>query len=310
MTIRELMDGIRKLDMVLPEFQREYVWEREQAKQLMVSLFRSYPTGSLLFWQTDNPPEIKNAALTRDKIGTTLVILDGQQRLTTLYLLTRGEIPPYYTENDLKTDPRTLYPSLWKLERYEDFLVARRKLIATAINEQMLELLRESEPAKPQTLDEMLQAGESAVLEFKSTLRWDINKQQANTELQKVIAKTVAGLMNAEGGTLVIGIADDGTVLGLENDFKSLKRPDKDGFEQVLRQVLIDFLGAEFSQYVHVSFPEHEGRSVCVIKIDRTPRPVYLTDKGSTDFYIRAGNTTRPLDVQATHEYISMHWET
>jgi len=203
-----------------------------------------------------------------------------------------------------------LDPALWKLDRYEDFLAARRKLIATAINEQMLELLKESEPAKPQTLDEMLQAGESAVLEFKSTLRWDINKQQTNTELQKIIAKTVAGLMNAEGGTLVIGIADDGTVLGLENDFKSLKRPDKDGFEQVLRQVLIDFLGAEFSQYVHVSFPEHEGRSVCVIKIDRTPRPVYLTDKGSTDFYIRAGNTTRPLDVQATHEYISMHWET
>lgn len=49
--------------------------------------------------------------------------------------------------------------------------------------------------------------------------------------------------MNAEGGTLVIGIADDGTVLGIENDFKSLKRPDKDGFEQVLRQVLIVFLG-------------------------------------------------------------------
>lgn len=177
-----------------------------------------------------------------------------------------------------------LDPSLWKLERYEDFLAARRKLIATAINEQMLELLRESEPAKPQTLDEMLQAGESAVLEFKSTLRWDINKQQANTELQKVIAKTAAGLMNAEGGTLVIGIADDGTVLGLENDFKSLKRPDKDGFEQVLRQVLIDFLGAEFSQYVHVSLPEREGRSVCVIKIDRTPRPVYLTDKGEYGF--------------------------
>jgi hypothetical protein len=54
MMIRELMDGLRKLDMVLPEFQREYVWEREQAKQLMVSLFRSYPTGSLLFWKTDN----------------------------------------------------------------------------------------------------------------------------------------------------------------------------------------------------------------------------------------------------------------
>ena len=40
MSIRELMDGIRGLDHVLPEFQREYVWNREQAKQLMVSLFK------------------------------------------------------------------------------------------------------------------------------------------------------------------------------------------------------------------------------------------------------------------------------
>jgi hypothetical protein len=108
-TIRELIDDVRQLDLVLPEFRREYVWSREQAKQLMVSLFRSYPTGSLLFWKTDNPPEIKNQAVEKDRIGTTTVILDGQQRLTTLYLLTRGDIPPYYTESDLETDPRSLY---------------------------------------------------------------------------------------------------------------------------------------------------------------------------------------------------------
>ena len=109
MTIRELMDGIRDLDHVLPEFQREYVWHREQAKQLMVSLFKGYPTGSLLFWKTSNPPDIKNNAVARDKIGTTSVILDGQQRLTTLYMLTRNAIPPYYTPADIKDDPRSLY---------------------------------------------------------------------------------------------------------------------------------------------------------------------------------------------------------
>ena len=109
MKIRELIDGIEKFDLVMPEFQREYVWEREQAKQLLVSLYRGYPTGSLLFWKTDTPPEIKNAAVSADKIGTTSVILDGQQRLTTLYLLTRGEIPPYYREEDIANDPRDLY---------------------------------------------------------------------------------------------------------------------------------------------------------------------------------------------------------
>ena len=94
---------------MLPEFQREYVWELEQAKQLIVSLFRDYPTGSLLFWKTSDPPDIKNNAVNPDRIGTTSVILDGQQRLTTLYLFTQSEIPPYYTEDDIKNDPRNLY---------------------------------------------------------------------------------------------------------------------------------------------------------------------------------------------------------
>jgi uncharacterized protein with ParB-like and HNH nuclease domain len=45
MKISELLDSIRKYDLVLPEFQREYVWSREQAKQLMVSLVKRYPVG-------------------------------------------------------------------------------------------------------------------------------------------------------------------------------------------------------------------------------------------------------------------------
>jgi len=109
MKISELMDGIRKKDLVLPEFQREYVWSRDQAKQLIVSLVREYPVGSLLFWKTDDPPELKNIDNMPEKLGTVQVILDGQQRLTTLYMLINGEIPPYYKDVDIRTDPRDLY---------------------------------------------------------------------------------------------------------------------------------------------------------------------------------------------------------
>ena len=49
MEIRQILDGAESLEMVMPEFQREYVWSIEDAKKLMVSLFRGYPTGSLLF---------------------------------------------------------------------------------------------------------------------------------------------------------------------------------------------------------------------------------------------------------------------
>ena len=78
----------------------------------MVSIFREYPTSALLFWKTNNPPEIKNVELSRDKIGTIKVILDGQQRLTTLHLVIRNKIPPYYKEHEIKNDPRNLYFNL------------------------------------------------------------------------------------------------------------------------------------------------------------------------------------------------------
>ena len=64
---------------------------------------------SLSFDRTENPPEIKNKAFDVSRLGLTKVILDGQQRLTTLYMLIKGEIPPYYTGTDVHNDPRHLY---------------------------------------------------------------------------------------------------------------------------------------------------------------------------------------------------------
>ncbi|MDZ4159935.1 MAG: DUF262 domain-containing protein, partial [Anaerolineaceae bacterium] len=92
MKISELIDCIRKKDIVLPEFQREYVWSRDQAKKLITSLVKEYPVGALLFWKTDAPPELKNITVMTDRLGMTQIILDGQQRLTTLYMLITGEI--------------------------------------------------------------------------------------------------------------------------------------------------------------------------------------------------------------------------
>ena len=110
--INELLADIRTRDLVLPEFQREYVWTRDQAKQLMVSLVKGYPVGGLLIWKTDQPPELKNVTKLPDKIGAVQVLLDGQQRLTTLHMLLTGSVPAYYKPEDIVNDPRDLYFNL------------------------------------------------------------------------------------------------------------------------------------------------------------------------------------------------------
>lgn len=59
MQIGKLLDRVESNAIVLPEFQREYVWKKSQAKELLNSLYREYPIGGLLTWETENPPEIK-----------------------------------------------------------------------------------------------------------------------------------------------------------------------------------------------------------------------------------------------------------
>ena len=108
--IKSLLDKVESNEIVLPEFQREFVWKKGQAKELMKSLYDGYPIGSLLIWVTQDPPEIKNDAVDREQYGLFKVLLDGQQRLTTLYLLTKNEIPPYSKKKDIRRDPRKLYP--------------------------------------------------------------------------------------------------------------------------------------------------------------------------------------------------------
>jgi hypothetical protein len=702
MKINELTDSIRKQDAVLPEFQREYVWSREQAKQLMVSLLKNYPVGSLLFWKTDNPPELKNLDDLPEKLGTIQIILDGQQRLTTLYMLLAGDIPPYYTEKDVMTDPRDLYfnledgdfqyyqasrmkgnplwwrvvdcfnateinvfeiaqqqagsendafklaqrynnnvtnlrqvreidlpvqtvpvhatvdeaidifdrvnsqgtkltdaelalthvtgkwpqarrkmkakiadlstcnfyfdltfmtraltgvvtqralfehihkrpkeellegwkkltkildymvsvlpararihstedvnttnafvplvvylslnhgrfpdevsakravhwlyaalmwsrytaqtdqrlehdvslvvrhtspwtilreqivdqrgrievkasdlegrgaqhplyrmtfviakthdavdwfngaplgtthgksyrlhshhifptsvlyqngfdsdnhlhrklvneianrafltadtnlnlssalpeaylpeveqrypgaltkqfipmdPDLWRVDRYLDFLQARRELIARKINEYMDALIAEPEVMYERSIADLITLGESATLEFKSTLQWDIVQNQLNKALRFSVLKTITAFLNSEGGTLIIGVEDNGAVFGLERDLAQVKGHTLDGFEQTLMNLISSHIGPEFSRLIKVRYEELDGMHVCAVDVEKAIEPAFMEGPRGKEFYIRAGNTTRALDAEEMHRYIQMNWE-
>jgi len=701
MKISELMDGIRKYDLVLPEFQREYVWTKDQAKQLMVSLLKGYPVGGLLFWKTDDPPELKNLHQSPDKLGTIEVILDGQQRLTTLYMLTDGELPPYYRPVDIKNDPRDLYfhlgegdfqyyqasrmqgnplwhkvincfdgdvkinvfqiakdqangdedpfdlaqqfsdrlsklrqikdidlpvqtvpphatideaidifdrvnsqgtkltdaelalthvtgkwpqarremkkkidelaqrnfyfdltfltraltgvvteralfehihkrekeelvegweklaaildylttilpsrfhihstedvnttnafiplvvylarnearfpddnsikqathwlyaalmwsrytaqtdqrleqdvslvvrhqnpwdilreqivdqrgrievkasdlegrgvqhplfrmtyiiakaqgavdwfngaplgtsqqkkyyvhrdyifppqrlyqndldsdnhlhrkianeianraffttdvsidrlpveyfpeieakypgalvkqfvpmkPDLWQIDQYDDFLAVRRDLIARNMNEFMAALITEPMATGELSIEELIKLGESATLEFKSTLEWDVVQNKQGTYLRLSSLKTIAAFMNSAGGTLIIGVEDDGNVFGLEQDLKLVKGNDLDGFEQHLMNLISNHIGAEYSRIIKIRFAELDAKRICAVDVERAQEPVFVKDgKGNKIFFVRMGNTTRALDVDEVHRYILMNWE-
>jgi predicted HTH transcriptional regulator len=129
--------------------------------------------------------------------------------------------------------------------------------------------------------------------------------------IEKVVARTVAGFMNAQGGVLVIGVDDDGKPLGLDRDLATLGRSDLDGFQQTLLTVLSSRLGNDVaaSVRVHLTKVGPGGHDVALIDCPAFGRPVFLGDGNEKEFHVRAGNTTRLMDVQEATSYIAQHWK-
>jgi hypothetical protein len=98
--LESLLSQIDSGSMLLPEFQRGYVWNRDQVRGLLRSLYLGYPVGGLLVWETETSPE--DVRGTDIAVGNRTLLLDGQQRLTTLYGVVRGR-PPKFFEGDPNT---------------------------------------------------------------------------------------------------------------------------------------------------------------------------------------------------------------
>ncbi len=154
----------------------------------------------------------------------------------------------------------------------------------------------------------LISHGESSALEFKSTFHWDIKQSKVNKQLVIVILKTIAGFMNNNGGTLLIGVDDDGKIIGLEQDYKNLKKKDRDGFEQSIFTAISTNLGTDLSNYVHVIFHSKDNKDICRLIILPASRPVFVKKEGSTKFYIRAGVSTREMNIEEATKYIDNHW--
>jgi hypothetical protein len=116
MKIYQILDKIDEHQLFVPAFQREYVWKKPDAKNLINSLLNDYPTGTMLTWETNKPPELKGPYKYSPSQGSVKLILDGQQRITTLYMLVRGKLPPYYTNEEIAHKIWDLYVNVCTLD--------------------------------------------------------------------------------------------------------------------------------------------------------------------------------------------------
>ena len=199
---------------------------------------------------------------------------------------------------------------LWKIENYEQFLEERRKMLAKHLNDFLNKITATEETVSPVLLEDLIAEGESDELEFKSTLRWDVKEGMVNKKLEEVIMKTVAAFANSQGGTLLIGVGDDGDILGLEPDYHSLGGVDRDKFELHLRNLLTEQFGKVFvTCKVVIKFHEIGDKEVCQVETAPAKEPVIVKVKDksgqSTEkFYARSGNSSQEIPLSEMTTYI------
>jgi predicted HTH transcriptional regulator len=160
-------------------------------------------------------------------------------------------------------------------------------------------------------LKTLISNGENEKVEFKSSLLWDYKNNNVNKSLGMVIAKSIVCFLNSRnGGTLLIGVADDKSILGLENDFKNshLRKGDEDGFQLKITEIIDKYVGKLWHPYIHTRFEKALDKTVCIIEIEKSHMPMYFNNEGKNEFYTRTGNSCQQLDAKDSIEWIRTNW--
>jgi predicted HTH transcriptional regulator len=161
-----------------------------------------------------------------------------------------------------------------------------------------------AEAAAPTSISELIAGGETGAVEFKSTLRTNLHTGQPDEKMHLSALKTIAGFLNAKGGTLLIGVTDNGEVLGLEAD--GFPNEDKMGLHLV--NLIKDRIGDVFLPYVHAHFEDQDAGRVLSVRCERGPKAAFVKDGNQQRFFVRGGNATTELMGASITDYVKQRY--
>lgn len=181
-----------------------------------------------------------------------------------------------------------------------------------AFGETLKDFLFDSYLSAHRNAQELIKRGESKTLEFKSTLRWNLREDKRDEKIiTHSVLKTIAAFLNTEGGDLLIGVADDGSIVGIEVD--QLENDDR--FMLHLSQLVRNAIGDRASTCIDPTTEQLDGKTVCVVSCQRSPEPVFLKWKKTEespdgDFFVRSGPGTVKLSPSSAKDYIRTRFPT
>lgn len=199
-------------------------------------------------------------------------------------------------------------PQNWEHMEYRDFLEKRRELMAQIIAEgyKILVSGQSEEDTGSDVVDliSLVESGESEAVEFKSTLRTNLHTNNRDQRMEQSVLKTLAGFLNTNGGTLIIGLSDDGNPVGIEVD--GFENEDKMSLHLV--NIIKARMGISAMTNVHIHFDDHKNSRVMAVNCQKSPSPVFVKDNEIERFFIRTGPSTTELTASQTQEFIKQRF--
>jgi hypothetical protein len=133
------------------------------------------------------------------------------------------------------------------------------------------------------------------MLEFKASLRRSTDTPVPQQNLERNVLKTIAAFLNTDGGSLVIGVADDGIVSGIEVDYPTLKRQSADGWRCAFDDLVSGHLGTEVMNFVDLRLEPWHGKMIAVVSCARREEPTLVDDN---EFFVRRTASTVKLPMR------------
>jgi hypothetical protein len=197
-------------------------------------------------------------------------------------------------------------PLGWENLDYFEFLRTRRSMMADTIKAAFERLSSGSGPAtSAPTVEELVRGGETSNVEFKSTLRTNLHTNEKDPKMEFTVLKTSAGFLNSpSGGTLIVGIADDGTSVGIHAD----GFPDEDKMALHLVNILKDRIGGQHALSVHPKLGDFNDTRVLIVDCKAAKSPAFLKDGTLERFFVRYGPSTQELSGAQAQQFIKQRF--
>ncbi|MBS3815715.1 MAG: ATP-binding protein, partial [Hadesarchaea archaeon] len=167
------------------------------------------------------------------------------------------------------------------------------------------ELFVDEEENSPEFVQELIESGEGEKLEFKSTLRVNLHTGERDEDVEHAVLKTITAFLNTDGGTLLIGVSDDGEVTGIQKD----EFGDNDKFYRHYSNLVRHHIDNKYLSLIQSNLIQMDGKHILKVDCRSSNEGVFLKVGDEQEFYVRTGPASVQLKGKKLVDYINQKYK-